>query len=174
MPPTRPPIQSSRLISGEGTFTAQLDLSNDPTNDGSGRPSSSGAVGTTANGVADTLIGSDTNPLEVKGAFNSLLRLNEALVNFDLPQVQRAIELLDEDFEQLNFSRAELGVRQQQVETFRSRIVTEEIQLKETLSLEIDVDLTVAISDMLAQQAAYQASLQIIGETFRLSLLEFL
>tara|TARA_B100000809_G_C15110086_1_gene520249 strand:- start:1212 stop:1373 length:162 start_codon:yes stop_codon:yes gene_type:complete len=48
------------------------------------------------------------------------------------------------------------------------------IELQAALSEEIDVDLVEAISSLTARQAAFEASLRVIGQIFRLSLLDFL
>lgn len=127
-----------------------------------------------ATAAGGTLTGSDPNPLEVAGVFNSLVRLNDALENFDLLKVSRAIELLDVDFERANFARAEIGSRGRSMETLQTRLEDEEVQLKSSLSDEIDTDLADAISNLTARQAALEASLQLAAQTFRLSLLDFL
>ena len=121
-----------------------------------------------------TLTGSDVNPLEVAGVFNSLIRLNDALVSYDLPGIERALDLLDQDFDRINSSRAEVGARGQSLETLNDRLADESIQLQGSLSDEIDTDLAAAISNLTARQAALQASLQLTARTFQLSLLDFL
>lgn len=124
--------------------------------------------------TASMLTGSDPNPLEVSGAFNSLLRLHDSLLSNDLLGIQRAIELLDIDFERANFARAEIGSRGRSLETLEARHEDEEVQLRASLSDEIDTDLAEAISNLTARQAALEASLQLAAQTFRMSLLDFL
>jgi flagellin-like hook-associated protein FlgL len=161
-------------IQGEGTFSAVLDTSGDPTNDGSGIVGTSGAVGTTAGGRAEVFVGADRNPQEVDGVFNTLLRLTDAIQNFDLAGMSRAIELLDADLERVNFGRAEVGARGRALDTLRARIDDEEVQLKATLSVEIDVDFTEAVSKLAARQASLEASLRLTAQVFQLSLLKFI
>jgi flagellar hook-associated protein 3 FlgL len=127
-----------------------------------------------ASSAGSTLTGSDPYPLEVAGAFNSLVRLHDALLNNDVVQIGRAIELLDLDFERANFARAEIGSRGRSLETVQARLEDEEVQLRSNLSDEIDTDLADAISQLTARQAALEASLQLAAQTFRLSLLDFL
>jgi flagellin-like hook-associated protein FlgL len=158
----------------EGTFFVDLDTSIDATNDGSGIVGAVGVVGTTAGGTPEVLAGSDVNPLETKGVFNSLLRLNRSLNDFDLIQIERAVALLDDDFDRVTFARGGLGALQQGLDSIQFRLEDEEIELKSALSKEIDVDLTEAISNLAAQQASLEASLRMIGQTFQLSLLDFL
>ena len=156
----------------DALFTAQLSFTNDPGNDGSGAVPPTDTWMT--NGQAEVLTGTDPNPQETKGVFTALLRLREALQQNDVLQVQRAIELLDDGVTELNFSRAELGARQQSLQIIQSRLATEEIELRETLSLEYDVDIAEVISNLTARQVAYEASLRSMGGISQLSLLDYL
>ena len=63
--------------------------------------------------AASTLDGSDVNKKETDGIFTALIRLKQALENNDTAGIQRAVGLLDNATQQLNFSHAELGARQQ-------------------------------------------------------------
>lgn len=128
---------------------------------------------TVAAGV-ETLTGRDTNPAEVEGVFNSLTRLQMALENNDTKGIERAITLLDQDVSRVNLSRAEIGARQQSLDTLQTRLDDEVVSLKDSLSKEIEVDLPQAISNLTARQAAFQASLQTTALISRLSLLDFL
>jgi flagellar hook-associated protein 3 FlgL len=128
----------------------------------------------TATAAAGMLTGTDTNPLEVSGAFNSLLRLHDALVDNDVLKIGRAIELLDIDYERANFARAEIGARGRSMETLHTRLEDEEVRLEATLAEEIETDLAGAISDLAARQAALEASLRLAAQTFSLSLIDFL
>jgi flagellar hook-associated protein 3 FlgL len=128
----------------------------------------------TAVGTSEVLTGADPHPLEVRGAFNSLLRLYDAIQSGDLPQIERAAALMEEDFQRVNFARAEIGARGRSLETLSDRLADEEVQLKSSLSNEIDTDLTDAISKLTAQQATLEATLRLTAQTFQLSLLDFL
>ena len=127
-----------------------------------------------ANGGVETITGRDVNPREVAGAFTALARLSAALLANDNLQISRAIERLDAASVQLSDTRAEIGARQQGLDTLKSRLDSEVISLQESLSGELDVDLAQAISDLTARQAAYQATLQTTALISRLSLLDFL
>ena len=164
----------TNAINSEGTFRALLDTSTDTTNNGTGIVGTTGVLGTTTGGQPEVLIGTDTNPLETKGVFNSLLRLQDTLDSFDVTQIQRVIEMLDDDFNRLTFARADLGSREQRLDTLQIRLEDEEIGLKSLLSIEIDTDLVQAISELTARQASFQASLQLIGRTAGLTILNFL
>lgn len=120
------------------------------------------------------LTGTDVNTGEVEGAFNTLLRLKDAVGKGDLGEIERLLSRIDVDLDQVNFSRAAVGAREQALDLYKTRLDDEDVHLRTALSSEIDVDLTEAISNMLAKQAAYQASLQMTGQSFRMSLLDYL
>jgi flagellar hook-associated protein 3 FlgL len=152
-----------------------LEVSNDPTNDGSGTLVAPPGVAGVADGGAPQLVqGTDANPRETQGIFNSLLKLNQAIDHDDVEEMQRIVELLDHDFDRLSFGRAELAARAQGLDALQTRLQDEQIELSTILSQEIDVDLAEAASDFAARQASYQASLQTMSNLYRLTLLDFL
>jgi flagellin-like hook-associated protein FlgL len=161
-------------IQGEGTFSAALDTSVDLTNDGSGIPGATGTVGTTGGGTEEILTGSEINPQEVSGVFNTLLRLISALGSNNLQDIERAMGLLDEDFDRINFTRAEIGFRGQNLDALGNRIDDEENQLKDTLSQEIETNYPEAISNLSLRQAALEASLRVSAQISQLTLLNFI
>lgn len=120
------------------------------------------------------LTGRDVNLLEVTGAFNSLLRLSQALSANDLREMSRSVTQLDESALGVNFARAELGARQQSIDTLQLRLEDEEVELQLALSGELDVDMAEAITNFTNRQAALQASLQTSAAISRLTLLDFL
>jgi flagellar hook-associated protein 3 FlgL len=146
--------------------TAAIDLGLIP-------PASTTATATTS-GTGDTLTGSDPNPQEVSGLFNSLLRLHDALTNFSHEKLSRAVALLDEDFDRVVFARSEVGARNQTIDNIQAQLADEEVQLRSSLSDAIETTLPEAISDLASRQAALQASLQLAGQIFQTSLLDYL
>ncbi len=162
-------------VTAEGTFQALLDLTDDPSNNGSGTLVAPPGVAAVADGGTPELVrGTDANPVETHGIFNSLLKLNQAIEQFDVEEIQRVVELLDSDFDRLSFGRAELAARGQGLDALQTRHEDEQIDLRTILSKEIDVDLAQAASDFAARQASYQASLQTMSNLYRLTLLDFL
>ena len=129
---------------------------------------------TAANGSAGILTGTEINPQEVDGVFNSLLRLSAALQSNNQPDIERAMALLDKDFDRITFSRAEIGFRGQNLDALKSRSDDETNQVKDALSQEIDTDYTKAISSLSSRQATLEASLRLSAQTSRLTLLNFL
>ncbi|MEX0936355.1 MAG: flagellin [Pirellulales bacterium] len=162
-------------ISAHGLFTATLE-SEGSGNDGTGTISETGEVPGAAltSGQPQILTGSDVNPVESKGVFTGLLRLRQALVDNNTGEIGRAMELLDGGLETVQFARSEIGARQQGLDALQARLEDEKIELQSSLSKEIDVDLTEAISQMTARQIAFQASLQTAAGMLRLTLLDFL
>ncbi|HUE74692.1 MAG TPA: hypothetical protein VMP01_27740, partial [Pirellulaceae bacterium] len=125
-------------------------------------------------GASQVLTGRDVNPLEVSGVFNSLIRLHEALLANNLPEINRAIGLLDLDYEQINFARGEVGFRGQALDALATRLADEEVQLQSTLSKELDTDMAKAISELTARQAALEATLRMTANLHQLTLFSFL
>lgn len=155
-------------------FTASLA----PT-DGGAANDGTGVIDTTATaklagGTPDSLSGSDPNPQEVAGIFTALERLKTALTNNDPIATQRAMGLLTASQQNLSFTRAELGANEQAVSSLQSQVQTETTQLQGSLSTNLDVDMAQVISDLVAQQTAFQASLQVTGLVSKLTLLNFL
>jgi len=130
----------------------------------------------TANGAGATLTltGRDVNPQETNSIFTALIRLRDGLRSNDQNGIARAFGLIDQGSSRVTFSRAEIGARQQGLETLQYRLEDEEIELKDSLSYEINTDLAEAISNMTARQAALQASLQLMAQTSRLTILDYL
>ncbi|MEM6655101.1 MAG: hypothetical protein AAF596_04790, partial [Planctomycetota bacterium] len=116
----------------------------------------------------------DRNTLEVDSAFNTLIRLRDALEQGDVPAIGAAVEQLDVDLNRAVFAESEVGARVQTLGVLETRLEDEEVQLRETLSEEIDVDLTEAISEFTARQYALQASLQTTANLLQLTLLNFI
>jgi flagellin-like hook-associated protein FlgL len=161
-------------INAEGTFGAALDTTTDATNDGSGLVGATGTMATTAGGSAEQLTGSDTNPIEVGGVFSALLRMRAALTANDQLGLQRAAGLLDSAADNVTFAHGAIGARSQTLDTLSAHLDDEQVQLKKSLSDEVDVDFVQTVSDLTARQAAYQASLQLSAQLQQQTLLNYL
>ncbi|HTN74367.1 MAG TPA: hypothetical protein VL096_03940, partial [Pirellulaceae bacterium] len=163
-----------QAVNDDGLFYVTLDRTTDLTNDGTGIVGTSGTIATTAGGTPEVITGRDPFTVEASGVFNSLLRLRKALEANDQVEISRAVGLLDDDVQRVNFVRADLGAKAQSLDTIQIRTEDETVELKSTLSVEIETDLVTAISDLTARQASFQASSQLMGKTFQLSLLDYL
>lgn len=133
-----------------------------------------GEIETMANPATNTLVGRDVNPQEAGGAFNSLIRLHQALINDDLREISRAAGLLQQDLDRVTFARGTLGARQQGLQILEYRLEDETVELQRTLSNEIDADLVETISNLTARQTSLEASLRQSAATLRISLLDYL
>ncbi|MFO0884917.1 MAG: flagellin [Pirellulales bacterium] len=160
-------------INSTGVFSASLNTSGG-SNNGTGLVGTTGTVGTLAGGTAEQLKGKDSNPLEVSGIFNSLIRLRDAIKNSDNVAIERAVNLLDQDFDRINASRADIGARGQQIQSLQIQLDDQNVQIKATLSQDEDIDIVQAYSELASRQAAYQASLQLAARFYQQSLLNYL
>jgi len=125
-------------------------------------------------GGTQTLTAADANTLETEGIYTALIRLSNAIENNDTWEIQRAIDVLDRKTVDMNFSRAELGARQQSLDVLNKRLEDEDVELKSILSEEYDADLVEVISNLTSRQAAFEASLRTMGSIFQMSLLNYL
>jgi flagellar hook-associated protein 3 FlgL len=129
---------------------------------------------TSASSATASITSTDRNTLENKNAFNTLIRLRDALTANDINAVERALADINTDIDRVTFARAEIGATAQGLELSENTLDDEQIQLKSALSEEIDVDLVQAISELTARQVAMQASLQVTANILQLSLLDFI
>jgi len=137
-------------------------------------PKGSTEVEATLTGTTYTVIGKDPNPQEVKGVFNSLIRLRDAIEAKDTTAVARAVELVDLDLSRLSLSRGELGVQQQRIDDLKSLQEENQIEMKADESKNLDADLAQTISELQARQASYEASLKLLSGASQLSLFNYL
>jgi len=157
-------------------FTVALDPADGSPNTGNGLVdvTAPGTWSTVSGGEPDQLTGADVGPKETDGLFTALLRLHHALLTNDQWEMERSVEMLDRRTVDFNFSRAELGARQQGLDTLQQRLDSEEIELRQTMSGEYDVDMAKVVSDLSAKQIAYEASLRVIALISQMSLLNYL
>ena len=153
-------------------FTASLDTSNDPTNDGSGvvQPQTAQMTG----GQSITLAGSDVNPQETGSIFNALIKLGAAFQSNDNASIQRAMGLLTTSMQNLGNARTELGAREQSLSTVSTQIDNEELNLQTVMSNSYDTDMASAVSQYTAAQISYQATLQTTASLMQMTLLNYL
>jgi flagellin-like hook-associated protein FlgL len=161
-------------VNDHGLFFAELDRSADTTNSGNGLVGAVGVVASLEGGTPETLTGRDPYTVEASGIFNTLMRLQATLDANDQVGIQRAAAMIEDDLERVSFVRADLGAKGQSLDVLSQRLEDESVELTATLSVEIDTDLVEAISNLTARQASFQASLQLMGRTFQLSLLDYL
>jgi flagellin-like hook-associated protein FlgL len=155
-------------------FSVQLDPSDG--NDGTGAVQATDPASPRllSGGAPSAITGTDQNPLEVAGLFTGLLRLQSALKANDNVAVQRAVAVLDQAVVGMNYTRADLGAKQQGLDVLKDRLDAEEIDLREVLSMEHDVDIVEVISNLTARQMALDAGLRATAAMFEMTLLNYL
>jgi flagellar hook-associated protein 3 FlgL len=131
--------------------------------------------------VDATLVGSDyvvtgrdTNPQEVKGVFNSLVRLRDAIASENTFDVSRAVQLIDQDLSRLTLSRGSLGVQQQRIDDLKALQEENKIEMKADESRNLEADLAATITELTGRQAAYEASLRLLANASQLTLFNYL
>jgi len=132
------------------------------------------SVSPTTSGGNQIITGGDNNPTEVRSLFTAILRLKRAIAAGDNPAIQDNIALLDSLGDQVTAVRAELGVRAQSIDTLDVQLQDETVELDKVRSSNLEVDITEAISQLLARQAAFEAALRAAASIGQLSLLNFL
>lgn len=126
-------------------------------------------------GVASmTLTATDTNPLEVEGVFTALLRLQNALEKSDEVAIARGITLLDSANTQFTFVRAEIGARQQSLDSVQTQLEDQDSMLQETMSLNFDADIAEVASKLALQESVYAASMKAMAMISNMSLLDYI
>ena len=120
------------------------------------------------------IVGTDPNPQEVRGVFNSLLRLREALTKSDAGQIARASGLLDEDLDRLSGSRGSLGISLQQIDDLERNHEDRQNELKAAESENLDADMASVITELNARQVAYEAGLKLLANNSKMSIFDFI
>ncbi len=165
-PPAGPPAPLPIKIEGAGGSTAAWDLG----------LIKIGETQSTADlsGANYRIAGNDPNPQEVKGMFNSLFRLKEAIRSKDQTALSRAVTLIDQDLSRLSLTRGSLGVEQQRIDSLKVNQEQTTINLKADRSTLFEADFPSIISELNARQVAYEASLKLLGNTNQTSLFNYI
>lgn len=125
-------------------------------------------------GSVDTIVGRDYVPRDAGGALDTLLRLQRAVGDGDLPEIGRLQAKLDGDFDLANRTRGRVGVWSRTLNQLQETAENDVIAMRSQLSDEIDADLTTVISDLNQRQVALEASMRVIGQLSQLTVLNFL
>jgi flagellar hook-associated protein 3 FlgL len=130
-------------------------------------------VGTNV-GLSTVITGGDVSGVEVESIFSSLIRMRQALEQGKSENLQEVAASLDRDLQRMSVARGLVGSRQQSIDRHLELSATQQLQLKEIESDELDVDLAQTISELTGRNAALQASLQLMGQVTRQSLFDYL
>lgn len=125
-------------------------------------------------GSVDTIVGTDYAPRDAGGSLDTLLRLQRAVGDGDIPEIARLQAKLDVDLDQSSRTRGKVGVWSNNLSQLKSTTEERVIQMQSQLSDEVDADLATVISDLSQKQLALEASMRIIGQTSQLTVLNYL
>lgn len=131
------------------------------------------ATGQDVAGVSE-LVGRDPAPVEPGGAIDSLMRLRRAVADSDDYEIERMSARLEGDLKNAVEVRGAIGFRARTVDTLKTTAEDQVVLMKSRYSEEIEADVTEVISSISARQSAMEASLQLMGRTAGLTVLDFL
>lgn len=132
-----------------------------------------GVAGTEVNPAAD-LVGKDVNTKKSDGLISVLTSLEQALLVGDDAALTTISDQIDAEADRFFQALGELGVRAQTLEAVENRLLDDEVLINEDLSQQFDADLAEVLSSFVAQQQVLQATYQVAGQGFQLSLIQFL
>ena len=120
------------------------------------------------------LAGKDINPQTTGGILDILVRLKNALQTGDNATLTRLNGETETEGTRLTSVRGQLGARMQTLQSLDSSLKNQNLQTQQSLSNAKDADLATVLSELVAQQTAFQATLQTAAQTMQLSLVHFL
>ncbi len=136
-------------------------------------PGEAEAIGS-SDGTNFTITGKDSNPQEVDGLFNTLLRLRNAIRDNDQSAFARISTALDDDANRVTAVRGRIGVDQQQIESLQYSNEDQILKATERQSEILDTDFASAVAELNSRQAAYEASLRLLAALNSTSLFNYL
>ncbi|MEZ6135502.1 MAG: hypothetical protein R3C53_11390 [Pirellulaceae bacterium] len=137
-------------------------------------PRDQSIAASTLSGTSTVIRGADVSGVEVESAFTSLIRLRQAIETGQTENIERITQMLDNDLQRMSLARSFVGTRQQSIDSMHDLSAEQQLQLKQIESNELDADLATVISELASREAALQASLQLMGQTTRQSLFDYL
>ena len=137
-------------------------------------PKGQSQVDSTLDGSFQAVIGEDFYPRDAGGTLDTLLRLETAVREGDLPEIERLQVRLDEDLDRASRVRGQVGVWSRNLDELRDATEETSIQLQDQLSEELDADIAKVLSDITQRQIAMEASMRVIGQTSQLTVLNYL
>jgi flagellar hook-associated protein 3 FlgL len=136
--------------------------------------SSTATASVSDDGTNYLVVGTDVNPQETQGLYNSVIRLRDAVKNNDAAEIERVSALLDLDLDRISLTRGDLGVRQQRNDSLINANEDQMNELKSRESDERDVDLAGLLSELSSRQAAYEANLRLLAQVNRNTIFDYI
>ncbi|HEX4142693.1 MAG TPA: flagellar hook-associated protein FlgL [Pirellulales bacterium] len=128
----------------------------------------------TVSGGQITLQGTDPNPGQVDGVFNTLVRLQSDLETNNTTGIQNDLAALSSNQNQLNLVHSTLGEQEQSLSNIQSQLTSTATSLQSSLSQNVDVDMASVISELTEAQTSMEASLQTTALVSKMTLLNYL
>ncbi|TWU23984.1 flagellar hook-associated protein FlgL [Novipirellula galeiformis] len=125
-------------------------------------------------GSVNQIAGEDYMPRDAGGALDTLLRLETAIRDGDIPEIERLQARVDADLDRASRTRGRIGVWTRNLQDLKDASETTVIQLKDQLSNEVDADLATLISELSQRQLSIDASMRIIGQASQTTVLNYL
>ena len=141
-----------------------------------------GALGT-ALGIGGTepganpavpFVGADVNPQRSGGVLSILVRLQKALQTGDDRTLTTLGGQITAESDRLSGVRGVVGSRVQTLQSIDSSLQNQNLQTQQALSNAKDTDMASVLSELLAQQTTFEATLRIAAQTMQLSLAKYL
>ena len=120
------------------------------------------------------VVGADTNPRTSNGIFGILTRLENALRTGNNAELTRLGDMVETELDRFRQVQGEVGNRLQLVDRVDDQLTDGELHMRETLSGELDTNMSEAILEISQRQAAMQATMQVAASALRLSLWSYL
>ncbi|HLJ11720.1 MAG TPA: flagellar hook-associated protein FlgL [Planctomycetaceae bacterium] len=126
------------------------------------------------NNPAVPLVGKDVNAQETGGTLDILVRLQKALETNDNATLTRLGGMIDDESTRVTGVRAALGARMQTLQNVDASLKNQNLQTQQALSNSKDADMATVLSELIARQTAFEATLRAAAQTMQLSLAQFL
>jgi flagellar hook-associated protein 3 FlgL len=120
------------------------------------------------------LVGTAINPQTAGGILNILVRLQKALQNGDDATLTRLGGEITNEANRLSGIRGVVGSRLQTLQNIDNSLQSQNLQTQQALSNAKDTDMATVLSELVAQQTAFEATLRIAAQTMQLSLANYL
>jgi flagellar hook-associated protein 3 FlgL len=134
-------------------------------------------IDVTATGCSTFLGDSDNDGVLDAGGvdlFHVLTELETAIRANDITTIETNLAELDLGMDQVISKRSILGINAQRVETSNSQLEDVKLDYQKTLSRYEDADLVETLSELLEQETAFQATLEVTSRIANLSILNYL
>ncbi|MBN2427668.1 MAG: flagellar hook-associated protein FlgL [Deltaproteobacteria bacterium] len=131
----------------------------------------------TATGCATFLGDSDNDGSVDAGGVNLFYVLSEletAIRANDVPTIEANLAALDDGMTQVIQTRSLIGINAQRVDTSKSQMEDIKLNYQQSLSRYEDADLVETLSELLEQETAFQAALEVTSRVANLSILNYL